>query len=229
MMKLLAELGAKIIGPERQLEWAERGGEFERIAKLAHREVDHGFPLLYGQAAIAMWSSLEALIRSLIAQWLLNTPEAWQLDAVKKLRVKLGDYESLDRFERCLWITDLIDQEVSGPLRNGVNRFESLLQPFGLSGSIDPEWRKTLLELSQVRNVLVHRNGTVDRKLIDACPWLKLKLGDHLMVTDSMWHAYSQTIARYVGELIQRVRVRLDLGIAPNKALLGAMSSSGFS
>jgi hypothetical protein len=210
MMKVLAG-----IDREQPLRWAKAKDKLERAVKLAHREVDDGFPVLYGQAAIALWSSLEALIRSLVAQWLANTPGAWQVDAVTKLHVKLGDYESLDRDERCLWITDLIDQEVSGPLRNGVDRFESLLQPFGLSGSVDPEGRKTLFELSQIRHVLVHRNGTVDKRLVDACPWLGLKAGDHLVVTSSMWEAYSQTLARYVDELIQRVRVRFDLGRGP--------------
>ena len=205
-LKVLAEVDGKLEDAKHELERAEKDKE------LAQREVENDFPLLHEQATIALWSSLEALVRSFLARWLANTPAAWQCDTVKKLRVRLGDYEGLEPLERCLWVVDLVDQEVSGPLRNGVTRFESLLQPFGLGGSVEPDCQRTLFELSQVRHVLVHRSGVVDRKLTEACPWLNLKAGDHLQVSHKMWRAYDGALGIYVLELIQRVRVHFGLG-----------------
>lgn len=206
--KALAALAAADGGLEnaqRRMELAEKDKE------LAQREVDHDFPLLHEQATIALWSALEALVRSFLARLLANNPAAWQCDAVKKLRVRLGDYVGLETLDRCLWIVDLIDQEVGGPLRSGVTRFENLLQPFQLSGSVEGECQKTLFELSQVRNVLVHRSGVADRKLLEACPWFTLKAGDHLQVTHEMWRAYDGAVGIYVLELIQRSRVYFGL------------------
>jgi hypothetical protein len=178
---------------------------------LAQREVEHDFPLLHEQATIALWSSLEALVRSFLATWLANKPDAWEVDAVKKLKVKVGDYMSLEALERSLWIVDLIDQEVGGPFRLGVTRFESILQPFGLAGEVDDRCQKALFELSQVRHVLVHRSGVVDKRFADACPWLALKPGQHLLVSHKMWRTYNEALASYVLELIQRVRVHFGL------------------
>jgi hypothetical protein len=56
-------------------------------------EVDSDFPLLHGQSTIAMWSSLEAWVRSFVANWLANEPEAWQAEAVQKLKIRLGELE----------------------------------------------------------------------------------------------------------------------------------------
>jgi hypothetical protein len=83
--------------------------------KLAEFEITHGFPVLYEQASIALWSGLEALIRLLVAQVLFNVPDARKCEVVQSLKVKIGDYESLDELERCLWIADLIDQGVVAP------------------------------------------------------------------------------------------------------------------
>jgi hypothetical protein len=189
----------------------ERLEKAHRERELAQREVDHDFPMLHEQTTIAMWSSLEAMVRSFVAQWLQHTPSAWQVEAVGKLRVKLSDYESLDGLEKALWVVDLLDQEISGPLRNGVNRFEALLTPFGLGGPVDADVQRTLFELSQVRHVLVHRTRVVDRKLIEACPWLHLERGDHMKVSHAMVYEYGAALGQYTLELIQRTRVALGM------------------
>ena len=84
---------------------------------LAQREIGNGFPLLHEQASVALWSSLEALLRSFSASWLANWPGAWQTEAIKKLRVNLGDYEALEPLDRCLWVVDMLDKEAKCPVR----------------------------------------------------------------------------------------------------------------
>jgi hypothetical protein len=212
MMRAVPKAITALAATEPGLENAERRMErAEKDKELAQREVDHDFPLLHEQATIALWSELEALVRSFLARLLASSPAAWQCDAVKKLRVKLGDYVDLEALDRCLWIVDLIDQELSGSLRSGVTRFENLLQPFQLSGPVEADCQKALFELSQVRNVLVHRSGIADRRLLDSCPWLDLKTGDQLRVTHGMWLKYDGAVGVYVLELIQRTRVYFGL------------------
>lgn len=177
--------------------------------ELAQSEIDNDFPLLHEQATVAMWGSLEALIRGFLASWLQNNPEAWRAEGLKKLKVRLGEYETLDPSVRCLWVVDLLDNEISGPLRTGVTRFECLLHQFGLDGSVDETQSRSLFELSQVRNAIVHNRGRADRRLIESCPWLDLKLGDKVRVSHQMWTGHSAAVAQYVLELIQRVRVRM--------------------
>lgn len=205
-LKVLAEVDGTLDESEDQL------AEAKKDMELAQVEVDHDYPLLHEQATIALWSSLEALVRSFLASWLMHVPEAWHTEAVKKLKVAIGEYESMSHAERCLWIVDLVDQQVSGPLRSGVTRFETLLQPFGLAGAVPDECQRSLYELCQVRNALVHRNGIADKKLVEACPWLNLTVGEPLNVSHKMWRSYNATLGEYVLELIQRVRVHFGVG-----------------
>lgn len=204
-LKILAEVEGTIDKSADAIAGAQKDME------LAQREVDHDFPLLHEQATIALWSALEAMVRSFLASWLANVPEAWHTDAVKKLKVAIGEYESMEQTERCLWIVDLVDQQVSGPLRSGVTRFETLLQPFGLSGPVQDECQRALYELCQVRNALVHRSGVADKKLVEACPWLNLVPGQSLNISHKMWGAYNSALGEYTLEIVQRVRVHFGV------------------
>jgi hypothetical protein len=206
--KAIEALG-KVDGPDENYE--KNLARAVRERELAQTEIDNDFPLLHEQATVALWASLEALIRSFAARWLMNKPGALQCDAVKKLKVRLGDYEALDASERCLWIVDLLDQDAGGALRVGVSRFESLLHPLELHGPVEEDCRKTLFELSQVRNVIVHRRALADKRLIDSCAWLSLKVGDRIRIKHAMWRHYNSAVAEYVLELIQRVRVSFGL------------------
>lgn len=183
-----------------------------KMAELAQREVDGGFALLHSQAVVSLWSSLEDLLRTFLARWLANEASAKQADSVQKLKITLGEYESMDEEERSFYVVELLERELQSPLRHGVSRFESVLEPFGLSGRIGKATQKDIYELYHVRNVLVHRRGFADRRLIQACPWLGVEVGDPLVVSHKMYAGYSKAVADYVLELIQRVRVHFGLG-----------------
>jgi len=186
----------------------------KKAAKLAQREVDEGFPLLHAQATIALWSTLEATIRLFIVRWLQNYEQAMEVEAIQKLRVKIGDYECLEGGDRFFYILDRLDQELSAPLKNGITRFELLLEPFGLSGPVDEDVKRNLFELNHVRNSLVHRSGFADRRLIDSCPWLKLTVNDPVKVDHEMMRNYFISVMKYITELIARVGERFGVDMA---------------
>jgi hypothetical protein len=91
-------------------------------------------------------------------------------------------------------------------LKQGCGRFEIILEAMGISGSIESELRRDLLELSQIRNVLVHRAGIVDKRFIEICPWLKMCIGDHIKVTNEAYCRYSIAVPRYIGTVIKRLK-----------------------
>jgi hypothetical protein len=87
---------------------AEELATAEEEHDLAQQELDHGFPLLHEQASVAFWSSLESLVNSLVASLLANCPDAWQAGHIARLRVRVGDYETLNQADRCFWVADLL-------------------------------------------------------------------------------------------------------------------------
>jgi hypothetical protein len=203
-------------GEDRQ----ERKEMAEKEAELARREVSEGFPVLHAHATIALWSALESSVRLFVVRWLQHYKPAMGVEIVQKLRVRIGEYERLEDEDRFFYILDRLEQELSAPLKNGITRFESLLEPFGLAGPVDEGVRRNLFELNQVRNVLVHRSGVADRRLVEACPWLQLKVGDPLHVRDEATRRYFTAVMQYTIALVARVGERFGVN-------MGEFSSSG--
>ena len=128
-----------------------------------------------------------------VRQWVLTL----SVEAVRKIRVSIGEYEALDTNEPYLYLVDLLQREVSAPLKSGINRFETLLEPFGLSGEVAADLRKTLFELNQVRNIIVHRGSVADRKFVNSCPWLGLQIGQSVRVCPRDFARYFVAVLNY--------------------------------
>lgn len=178
----------------------------KRRAELAQNEVNQGFPVLHEQAAVGIWGAIEVLVKELVAVWLENYAGATQIDPVRRIRIRLADYEAMSSGERYDYLASELERELSAALKSGVNRFETLLEPFGLSGPVDDTIKKGLFELSHVRNVIVHRRGVADKKLIEACPWLGLKPGDPVKIDSDAYHRYFDAAFKYEGIVLDRLK-----------------------
>jgi hypothetical protein len=126
---------------------------------------------------------------------------------VGRLRVRLCDYESLAAEERAAFVVGLLEQDIGAELKKGVGRFESVLEAIGLAGGATDAVRRGVLELSETRNLLVHRMGVADRRLVANCPWLDAKLGQPIQVGRPQFDRLSDAALSYVMELIQRLSV----------------------
>jgi hypothetical protein len=92
-------------------------------------------------------------------------------------------------------------------LKKGVGRFESLLEVLGLNGLVPPHVRKRLIELSQVRKVLVHRMGVADSALCYSCSDFGVSVCDKLNLTMDHLDSYWTAATEYFLELAVRVGV----------------------
>lgn len=208
IFELLAERGVKVDTDEHKQQ--QRLAMAQKDVDLAQREIDSDFPIVYANAMVALWSFLESMIRATLVAWLKNDPSAWQADAIAKLRVRLGEYERLAQDERYYYVAEILESETAAGLRNGVERFEVILKPFGLDGSVPGRLRQDMFEFGQVRNAIVHRGGHADRKLTGSCPWLNFKVGDELPIRREHFDRYSNAAHYYVLLLLCRVIEHFD-------------------
>jgi hypothetical protein len=148
---------------------------------------------------------LEHFAKGFVGLWLLHHHGALVVPAVQRLKIKIGDYMQLQKQEQSAYLVEALEQELSSSLKRGANRFESLLEPFSLSGPLADECSKALFELQQVRNAIAHRNGRADRRLRAECPWLKLKLNQPVNVTHTMLRTYSSAGVEYLLAILYRV------------------------
>ncbi len=62
-----------------------------------------------------------------------------------------------------------------------------------------------LIELCEIRNVIVHRGSVVDRKLLRACPWIGLKPGELVALDAATCKRYIQAFDSYMGNAMMRL------------------------
>jgi hypothetical protein len=195
---------AKAEGTTTTIEYKSQLAAAESMAKIAVFERDNDFPILHGQFVVSLWGSLETLVLDVIADWIVNQPGVLNSAAWHNLKVKVSEYETLDAGQKAIYLATAMDQMLSGPLKQGVNRFESLMETVGLKGAVSGELSKTLWELQQVRNIIAHKRGIADKKFCGACPWLASNTGDIVSVGRSMYDKYFRAVIGYSTELIAR-------------------------
>jgi hypothetical protein len=195
-------------------EWGENQTDREvaqaqHNAAIAVAEAEAGHPLLHAQAVILLWGDLEALLSDFLASWLTNKPETRALDAVRNLKLGLGEYESLSGDDRAAYLLEKLQDRLGSKRAGGIERFELLFRLFGLTSQLDAQTVRDLLELSAVRNLLVHRRGVVDTNLRfkNQCSWGTHAIGSELVVSHDDCRCYFDAVDLYVFEVTQRLLV----------------------
>jgi len=188
-------------------EFQKRQEEARKIEHFAREQARRGFPYLFSSAVVRLWTILEALVDDMGLILLCHPDFEWAADTeLLKLEGPVLSFLNASREERAEWISGALKDKLGVTRRPGVARFEAFLKPLGLTGKIDDLVKRTLLELSAVRNALVHKNGIVDKRFLDACPWLDyLKPGSEMIVTVNDFQMYYNAAAWYTMEIDIRV------------------------
>ena len=80
----------------------------------------------------------------------------------------------------------------------------------------------------EIRHNLVHRMGVVDKKLIEACPWFRLKENKQYGLTREHIKGYSTCIKYYIMEIDRRIRTHFGEPIPPHAQKLYEFYLSAF-
>jgi hypothetical protein len=174
-------------------------------ARKADKQLEDGLPLMHSQMAIGTWSVLEAAIDDFVVAWLTNVPATLEVDELSKIKVPASLFEMMDRPARMQYLVEEYKRNLRSDSKIGIERFESILKPLGLSGPVDESTRKDIFELSQVRNAILHRASRADQRLIDACPWLTIPLGARVVVSNTDSDRYVRSVTEYLKTIIKRV------------------------
>jgi hypothetical protein len=192
-------------GKEEDADTASKLSWATKIAELAQREVDNGFPIVRAQFVVALWGSMESFLDRFAAQWIINRPETLKSDPWCNLRVRIGEYEQCDSEQKAQFVVENLEQSLGSHLRQGVNRFETVISALGIVGNpASDDVKRAIFELQQVRNVIVHKQGVADRRTCTTCPWLNLTTGQRVQITNATCRMYYEGVMAYAVELIFR-------------------------
>jgi hypothetical protein len=196
-------------------EWTEaqrrRLQEAEADAKLAQREIDEDFPLLFAHAVVGQWGAFEAMMDNFLLLWLRENPESLKEPESVKIRVSAADLTRLDHEQRTKLVLYELSKNLRVEFKLGVARFNELLDQLGLNVVADPAVRRDILEMQQVRHLWAHRGGICDAMFKDRCPWKETRLGERTKVTFEDFVRYMAATLEYNKGIYEKVLSHYDL------------------
>lgn len=165
---------------------------------------------LHGLAYVRLCTALETTVDGLLLA-MLSDKEAWLrypgVASIKALRVDVVRLLNFSRHEQVEYLAREIRQGVAASIKEGVGRYESVLEAVGLSGPVPESVRSAMFELTEVRNVIVHRNAIADRRLKERCPTLKCEIGRAISIPKIDFAVVSSAAIAYLLEIWRRVMV----------------------
>jgi hypothetical protein len=185
----------------------------EMRAQFATKECESGFPLLHAQSLVGLWGAFEAAVEDALVGMLLNEPGLIQSETFSKIRVSLAEFETLEREERMQYLLQELKRGQSLGRMQGVDAFEMLFQQVKLSGQVNPDTKKSVWEMHHLRNTIVHRKSLADRRLIQNCPWLGLKVGGRVVTDHESLGKYSHALGDYLMTIIYRLGEKYEVDV----------------
>ena len=180
------------------------------LANVAQKEAESGYSSVTALWTIAVWGYLEAHVEDILATWMKHRQSALQVQVVREVKIPLADYLSASDDERFAILVQEVERKQGAGAQQGIGRFAPLLDALELSAAVPPDVRRDMFEFHNVRNSLAHRRGVADRRLVTACPWLGLSVGDPVRVSLEQLAQYIMASATYMTGIANRMEVLLS-------------------
>jgi hypothetical protein len=131
------------------------------------------------------WAEIESFMDAFLKSWLTHQAPPSTLPIFEKIsftqsvrefeQLSVRGFEQLSRSE----VMTLYVQSLKVKVRKGseIKTFFAALDNVGLDkcdGKEKKRLERVITELQQIRNVMVHKSGIVDKRMITACPWLEM-------------------------------------------------------
>lgn len=88
------------------------------------------------------------------------------------------------------------------PHKSVVERAIVMLAAFGVKLELSQPSRQNLTELSEIRNIVLHKGGYVDQRFVDRCPWLGCAVGEQIAIDQDRMDVYFQAAIEFASALI---------------------------
>ena len=180
-----------------------------RIDALQRMLDQMGYPI-FRFGITFVWAEFEAFTDDFLKSWLTHISPPASLDIFDKVAVNQS-VRSLERMtpdER----TELYVKMLKAKVARGseIKTFFSALDNLGLPNAEGrKELERSLTELQQIRNVLVHRGGIVDASMLSRCPWLEInpnvKLGKRFPLNTESTSAYTLLVVEAASHVLKRI------------------------
>ena len=185
----------------------------EQVLETFIEEYGSVAPTIHRMGIVFLWTRVEVFLTDFLESWLKNIGGMFTLPIFQKVRIdeSVASYEALSRDERISLYASRLTDKVKTPSSSAVRVFLKALDNCGLPGETTEDTKrleKTLRELQQVRNAVVHQNGVIDRHFLQRCPWLEqtYSQGDAINLQNGEFYIYGDAAGALGEVVIERIR-----------------------
>lgn len=177
-------------------------GFIEKSSDFAREEERRGFQTIFSHHLVATWAAIESSIEQTLENHLLNVPDAidrirasvkMPLKRISSIHSQLDASAVLRSWNTALGQSDAID------------RMLAQLDCFGLSLVLETDTRRSLTEMCELRNVIMHRSGFLDRRFLDKCPWRTDTVGTPVTLSHDTMRVYFDAAGKIAVALVEAV------------------------
>lgn len=156
-------------------------------ASFAKKEIDAGFPTICAHHTIAVWAAIETTIEQIFTSYLLKATNSNELllalaPNLNSKKVKTDTLSSAKRAVK-MWEATFYDP-------SNISRALTMLAALGFKANISQQVKQDLDEMSETRNIILHRAGFLDETFLKKCPWFDLPVDRHLKIDQNMMDRY---------------------------------------
>jgi hypothetical protein len=171
-------------------------------AAFAAEEIKNEFNTVLSHHAVAIWAAVESTIEQLLINHIRKAPDSKERilashPAIKGERLKTTTERDARSTIR-IWESSLTE-------RSTIERAILMLNAFGVALQLDSNTKRQLTEMAEMRNVILHRRGRADQRLLEKCSWLRVKVGQEVRINPERLGGYIDASHKFAIELMGRL------------------------
>lgn len=168
-------------------------------AAFAADEIANGFNTIFSHHAVAMWGAVETTIEQTLVSHIRKLPDAAAVVAGSASSLNTGKLRTTTEREAKATIK-MWEQAIK--IDSAMGRSVKMLKAFDINISLSSDLSRELDEMSEIRNIIVHRAGFADERFMKKCPWTKSKAGDFLTVDRARLDRYISATHKFAVALV---------------------------
>lgn len=170
----------------------------------AHKEISEDFYSIKNSELIMLYSRFESAITEVI-YLIFNSSSYNELPNIDNSKLNILDVLKMEKSEQKVFIADLYIQQKTTGVKYGYNRFEAILEPLIGKSNLKKETQDSIFRFAQIRNLLTHKNGVVDKQFKALLSNSKQYIGKRIIIDDEIMSLCISSIIEYSSEIIDRL------------------------
>jgi len=179
--------------------------KFSENIEAANKEVSDNYFSVKSSELVLLYSRFESAISEVIYLFFQKTNYKL-LPSLDNTKTNLLDLLNMNKKDQKEYLADIYIQQKTLGIKYGFNRFEVILEPLFGKSNIEDEIKQHIYLFAQIRNLLIHKNGIIDKQFKNIIKNSKQVIGKKIQLDNKLMNYCISAIVKYAAEMINRIK-----------------------